>query len=366
MSAVRPLVIGGGPAGSAAAIALAAAGARPLLIERSRETGDAICGGFLSWQTLSALERLGVGREALGGQRVERVRLFANGRRAEARLPRPGMGLSRRALDTLMMRIAGKAGTAIERGVTIRGVAPGEAVTSDGTTLVSDAIFLASGKHALPGQPRTPPARVAADPVLGLRLRIAPSPALAGLVDDAVELFLFDRGYAGLVRQEDGSGNLCLAVHKSRLAEAGGRPEALIAAWGTESEALGARLGAGSAVGAIDAIGNVPYGWSATGDDADGGLWRLGDQAGVIPSLAGEGMGIAVATSASAVAAWRRGEGSAHWQRAMAAGLRQPMAIAGASWHIAEDPRWNGMAVAMLARSPWLIALLARMTRVSA
>ncbi len=62
----RPLIVGGGPAGTAAAIALALGGERPLLLERQREVGDALCGGFLSWRTLEALARLGVESDALG------------------------------------------------------------------------------------------------------------------------------------------------------------------------------------------------------------------------------------------------------------------------------------------------------------
>ena len=58
---------------------------------------------------------------------------------------------------------------------------------------------------------------------LGLRLRLVASPALDRLVGDAVELHLFDRGYAGVVRQEDGSANICLAVRRSRLHEVGDR-----------------------------------------------------------------------------------------------------------------------------------------------
>ncbi|MDD1451839.1 FAD-dependent monooxygenase [Sphingomonas sp. H160509] len=40
------LIVGGGLAGAATAIGLARASLPHLLVERSRETGDAICGGF--------------------------------------------------------------------------------------------------------------------------------------------------------------------------------------------------------------------------------------------------------------------------------------------------------------------------------
>ena len=54
------LIVGGGLAGAATAIGLARAGLPHLLVERSRETGDAICGGFLSWRTLETLGGLGI------------------------------------------------------------------------------------------------------------------------------------------------------------------------------------------------------------------------------------------------------------------------------------------------------------------
>ncbi len=360
----RALVIGSGLAGSAAAIGLARAGHAPLLIERSRETGDAICGGFLSWKTLATLDRLGLDAATLGGQRVTSLRLFAGKRALEAPLPRPGMGLSRHRLDTLLLAEAERLGTAVERGVMVRQAAPGTAITADGATLSSPAIFLATGKHGLSGHPRPPPDKVAADPVIGLRLRITASATGERLVGETVELFLFDRGYAGLVRQEDGSLNLCLAVHKSRLTEAGSRPETLIDQWGAENPRLGERLASADPVAPIDAIAAVPYGWRATaGTD---GLWRLGDQAACIPSLAGEGMGIALASAESAVAAWRRGEGAASWQQRFSDRLARPMGMARLAWSAAETPSWNARAVSLLGHAPRLIDWLARATRVPA
>ncbi|MBM3928865.1 MAG: FAD-binding protein, partial [Sphingomonadales bacterium] len=47
------LILGGGPAGAAAAIALAGHGIRAAILERTREQADALCGGFLSWRTLA-------------------------------------------------------------------------------------------------------------------------------------------------------------------------------------------------------------------------------------------------------------------------------------------------------------------------
>lgn len=358
----RPLIIGGGPAGSAAAIMLAYGDAKPLLIERSHETGDAICGGFLSWQSLERLKDCGIDEAALGGQRITKVRIYCDGHIATANLPLPGVGVSRRRLDTLLLARAEQAGASVERGVRIIRIDPGFAQTADGATLTSAAIFLATGKHAITDHPRIPPARAAKDPVVGLRQRLSASVALDHLIGDAVELFLFDRGYLGLVRQEDGSANFCLAVHKSRLGEAGGRPEILFAEWGKECSALGERLAAGSAVGPIDAIAAIPYGWMARTGTA--GLWRLGDQAASIPSLAGEGMGVALASGVSAARAWLGGTDAQNWQQGFATTVAGPMRTARAAWAIAENPRLNGPATACLRRMPVLVDMLARLTRV--
>ena len=354
------LILGGGPAGAAAAIGVARAGLPHLLIERTRETGDALCGGFLSWRTLDTLRRLGIDANALNPVSVTRVRVFSGGRVVEAPLPRPAKGVSRHRLDTLMLVQATALGARVERGVAARAVDGRSVRLADGMVLEPETLFLASGKYDVRGAAR--PAEASGDdPALGLRVRVGPAPGLTRLVGDAIELHLFDRGYAGLVLQEDGSANLCLAVHRSRLTKAGG-PQALLAELGRRFPALGERLGHGH--GAIDAVANVPYGWRAR--DGVAGLFRLGDQAGVIPSLAGEGMGIAVASGARAAAAYASGGADAapRYQRRLARDLRRPIGVAGAVRDLAERPAFASPALALARLAPGLLQLIAAATRI--
>ncbi|WP_335297760.1 NAD(P)/FAD-dependent oxidoreductase [Sphingomonas adhaesiva] len=355
---IPPLILGGGPAGAAAAIVLARAGTPATVIERTRDTGDALCGGFLSWRTLDALAALGIERNRLSRDRITRLRLFAQGRCIESPLPAPAIAVSRRHLDSLLLGHAAALGTGVERGVAARTIDSRTIRTADGATLTPEALFLATGKHDVRGAARPAAAR-GADPTLGLRQRRAPCATLDRLVGDAIELHLFDRGYAGIARQEDGSTNICLAVHRSRL-EAAGDPARLLAVLAAESPALGERLSAGDG-GAIEAVANVPYGWRATRGTP--GCFRLGDQAAVIPSLAGEGMGIALASGASAAQAWLAGRDAAAWQRGFARRAARPLAIAGAVRALAERPLLAAPLLALAARSG-LIHVIARATRI--
>lgn len=349
------LIVGGGPAAAAAAITLARAGAAHLLVERTRETEDALCGGFLSWRTLDALRGLGIDPDMLNPADITRVRLFAGNRITSATLPRPAKAVSRRRLDTTMLETAAAAGARIERGVTVRAI-EGTVARVDGDEIAADALFLATGKHDVrgAGRPR------GADPTLGLRVRLAASPKLTRLVGDAVELHLFDRGYAGIALQEDGSANVCLAVRRSRLREAG-TPLDLLR--DLSVGALGERLGSLTDDAAIDAVANVPYGWRARSGAP--GLFRLGDQAGVIPSLAGEGMGIAVAGGVSAARAYLSGRPAPEWQHGFSREIARPIGVAGLVRRAVERPGAAREAAMLAARTPFLIQIIARATRIA-
>lgn len=351
------LIVGGGPAGAAAALALAQAGVDHLLIERTAEPADPLCGGFLSWRTLGQLERFGIDGPTLNRDVITRLAITWRGRSAYARLPQPARCVSRRWLDQLLLRRAERAGARIERGVTARTWSDGAIRTDDGATLKTGALFLATGKHDLRGLARPEAAR-GTDPALGLRVRLDPHPTLSRLVGRKIELHLFDRGYGGCAVQEDATVNLCVAVRRSRLTEAGS-PRALLNALARESSHLAERLAYLTAEPSIDAVANVPYGWRA--HDGKPGVFRLGDQAAVIPSLAGEGMGIALASGFAAAAAF--GDGNP-FQPAFARRTARPVVIAGAVRALAERPTTASLLVGATRLVPGMAGLVAHLTRI--
>ena len=354
-----PLIIGGGPAGAAAAIRLAQGGLPAIIVERSPGPPDQLCGGFLSWTTLRRLQAVGVDAFAFGAAPVRRARLFSRGRIAEVRLPADAAGLSRKALDQALLDRAAQAGAEIRRGLAVRSIEGRTVHYADGSSETPKRVLLATGKHDVRGAIRPVPGH---DPAMGLRWRFAASPRLRQALGDAIELHLFDRGYAGLVLQEEGCANLCLAVRHSAFLSAGRNPVAMLETLLRTVPSLAERLTDEQDMGQAQAVANIPYGWRAHGPAMD--LYRVGDQIGVIPSLAGEGIGIALLSGMTAADAIMRNVGPDAYQRALSSRLARPIGLAGLLWRMAERPPFSSRALPLLAGLPSVTRTAMRLTRI--
>jgi flavin-dependent dehydrogenase len=359
MRRTAALIVGGGPAGSAAAIDLARAGVEAELVERTEGPHDTVCGGFLGWDALAAIERLGLDPAALGARPIGRLRLISAERSLEVDLPRAAAGLSRRTLDEALLEAAQRAGAVVRRGRTVRAAELAERrvrLDNEGW-LAGDALVLATGKHELRGGAR--PVDISTRP-LGLRVSLKPSRALRGSLDGTIELHLYDGGYAGLLLQDDGTANLCLSASRDRLKEAGGI-EPLVERLACELPAFGGRLGQGEA-GAWSAVSGVPYGWRA--DSTAEGVYRVGDQASVIASLAGDGIAIALESGMAAARAIAGGVPAADFQRDWARRARRPIGLAELLRRSAENAMARQAMMGLLGWFPSLAPLAARLTRI--
>jgi flavin-dependent dehydrogenase len=357
---VPALIAGGGPAGSAAGIALARSGIETEIVERHRAPQDVVCGGFLGWDALAALRSLGVDPAALGARPIARLRLVSARDEVEAALPHPAAGLSRKRLDAVLLEAAEQAGAKVWRGLAVRSAdLPGRILRFDGgEELGGDALLIATGKHELRGAGR--PRDTSADPI-GLRTALAPSARLESRLEGVIELHLFDGGYAGLLLQEDGQANLCLSAARGRLKAAGGI-ESLIAKLADALPALADRLREGRTAG-WSAISGVPYGWRAEGTAP--GIYRLGDQAAVIASLAGDGIAIALNSGIEAAASIASGRPAEEYQRAFSRRARRPIEAAEALRWAAEHSGPRAAAMKLLKTVPRLTGLAALLTRIA-
>jgi flavin-dependent dehydrogenase len=254
---------------------------------------------------------------------------------------------------------AQRGGASVRRGRTVRAadLAERRVRLEDEETLSADSLVLATGKHELRGGARA--VDISTRP-LGLRSALEAGPALAGALDGVIELHLYDGGYAGLLMQEDKRANFCLSASRERLKEAGGI-EPLIARLADELPAFGERLGQGEA-GAWSAVSGVPYGWRA--NDTVDGVYRVGDQAAVIASLAGDGIAIALESGLAAAQAIAGGKSAQDFQRDWARRALRPVGLAEVLRRSAENGWSRHAMMGLLGWFPSLAPLAARLTRI--
>lgn len=362
MRRTAALIVGGGPAGCAAALTLVRGGVRPELIERTSGDHDVVCGGFLGWDALKRLKDLGIDAGALGARPILRLRIIAAGRTVETDLPKAAAGLSRRRLDSALIGTAADRGADVRRGCAARAVDGSRRTVrlDDGETIAADALILATGKHEMRGVSR--PLDDRSDPSAGLRTQLPASAALEQALSGVIELHLFNEGYAGLLLQEDGTANLCISISRRRLAAAKGIP-GLVSELTAQCPELRQRIG-GSPPEEWEAIAGVPYGWRAQGTQP--GLFRVGDQAAVIASLAGDGIAIALASGTSAAKALLRNgsQAAGDWQAKFSRRSSLPLSVGEALRHAAERPLPRAALMRLLGMSPRLASLAARLTRI--
>jgi flavin-dependent dehydrogenase len=345
-----PIIIGGGPAGSAAAITLARAGRSVTLIERNASPTDKVCGDFLGADAIAAIAALGVDVAALSPSPITAVRLVHGKRVATAPLPFPAFGLTRRALDEALLRRAGLSGATILKGHPVRGInrSNGSLRLECGTlgSITADTVFLATGKHDLRGAPRT----VRGTGLVGLKMYCTLQPRQQTALHGHAELVLFSGGYAGLQLVESNRAVLCVLVPAARLRAADGQWERLLDSLMRECAHLAERLaGARPLLDRPLAVAGLPYGYmhAPCGQDLPG-LFRVGDQATVIGSFTGDGVALALASAMMACRVWLvQGNAAAVYHRA---------------WrrHVAPQMRLSALvhrACLAPAAQPWLLRL---------
>jgi len=105
-------ILGGGPAGSAAAIAALALDAKVEIFEKAKFPRHKVCGEYLSPIAISVLEKLKQKEAFLqqGPARLNQIRVHFKTRSKTVRLPEPGYGFSRYCLDEMLFSAALTAG----------------------------------------------------------------------------------------------------------------------------------------------------------------------------------------------------------------------------------------------------------------
>ena len=290
-------ILGGGPAGSAAALAALREGRRVRVIEKSRLPRHKVCGEFFSPEIGPELEQLGAWDAflAAGPARVRRTVLHFGTRgkivRKSSRLPEPAFGLSRYAFDQMLFDQARATGADLAGEM-------GEELP----------LIVATGRRATPIQ--------RGQRLFGFKAHFE------GPTDDAVELFFFERCYVGVTTIEAGRTNVCGLAPESFLSRFGFEYDGIV----MHCPALSERLKPLQRVTTWFSTGPLQYG-QAFGKPSQ--VYSAGDALSFVDPFTGSGLLAAVRSGAMAGRAAATGQPVAEYLRDCRASLRQPFEVAG-------------------------------------
>jgi len=311
-------IIGGGLAGSAAALGLAQAGRKVILLEKEATAYDKVCGEFISQEAQRHLTELDVDLAALGATKITDIRLMRHKQLVSAPLPFHAQSLSRRLLDESILVRAEENGAQVVREAFVTSLIKepsGWRMEIAGReTLHADTVFLATGKHEVRGWHRVSGSH---NNFVGFKLHVHLAPEQRKNLEKHVDMFLFDGGYGGLEPIEEGKANLCLVVSKRRLIHYGKNWDHLYNKILETTPPLADRLnGATPCWPRPLSIFGIPYGFVyRPASNAPTKIYRLGDQMAVIPSFSGYGMSIALHTAKHAVKCYLQSDDVAYHNR---------------------------------------------------
>lgn len=386
------LVIGAGPAGSAAAILLAAAGWRVTLVEQHAFPRRKVCGECISAGNLELLDRLGVGTEfrAIAGPELREVGWMNETTTVVTEMPactvgpyRFGRALGRELLDPLLLRRARALGVSVLQPAQVRSVAGAlgaysvEVLARGQPARHLEARILIDAHGSWERGPQIAGAAPAARPPnrAGDLFAFKATYLRAAIRPGFLPVLALRGAYGGMVLGESGRATLACCIRRDALAacrvvqpqsSAGAAVEAYIRA---ECAGLRGLLDGAERAGAWLSVGPLRPGMRLSPRASawpDGGVFRVGNAAGESHPLIGEGISMALQSaallaailttdSAAALDAERAAAAHRRYAAAWRAAFLPRLRLAAVYAHLAMRPPLARAAGAVLRRWPELL-----------
>ncbi len=374
MTAADPLVIvGGGPAGAVAALALARAKVPCLVFERNLHVVPKVCGEFLSPEAVALLTNNGFPWRQAEAVTLNKLCVCSANRQIMVPLPfsPAAQSVARPFLDAWLLNQAEACGARVERGVSVQTITPianGFRLETTLGAVETPTLLLATGKHAVRGfHTRTPPRT---QNLIGYKMNFeALSASLLAKLQDTLHLFFFEGGYGGIARIDDGTATVSLLIQGQAAKAQGCKDLALLRRLGTQVPLLHELLATATPAWARPlTVANLPYGHCDPRTPTHPRMLAVGDQFAVLPSFTGTGLSFALTSGALAAQSLIESPHNAAEVYAQKAHKTARAVMGRAMWlHRAlQRPAFSGAALRALAIMPQLATVVARGTRLPA
>ena len=295
------VIIGGGPAGSAAAVYTARAGYSVCLVERQAFPRETLCGEFLSREVMAVLRDIGLELEflSLAPSKIDWFTLYPDrGPRLSEPLGFTAYGMKRSTFDRMLLESARSNGVSIIQPAVVESVVRLEQGyeflfrTSEGLQTIRGrwAIGAYGRSSPLDGQLKRPFAGIRTG-LNGIKFHIPAS--MLGIVRSDEILICAGPGiYCGINHVDGGSATICFLERRRRNAH---RPRRQVRELVESNPGL-AQIVTPEALLAVEhaaiyGAGNIYFGPRSVVED---GMLMVGDAARVIAPLAGDGIGMAL------------------------------------------------------------------------
>jgi flavin-dependent dehydrogenase len=379
-------IAGAGPAGASAAIHLALAGARVLLIEEKKFPRQKLCGEFISPECQAHFKRLGVidQMNGAGGASVSQT-VFYSRRGNNVAVPSEwfkagtqALGLSRSEMDRQLLERAKTAGVVVlEETHASRLLCDGEIVrgirvrNGDATRDYEALITIdATGRTRSLARQLDPQRaeRRKQNPLVAFKVHLENTRLAAG----ACEIYFYKGGYGGLSAVEGGLSNLCFIVAAKDVRHHDSNPELVMRKVVMKNPRAAHTL--------ADAAIRTP--WLSVSLESFGrrrlvpapGLLTIGDAASFIDPFTGSGMLMALESGQFAadvisknLSRLRQGLGFAPLANDYRSQYRNNfdsrLRVAGLLRRAAFIPHLDDAAIMLFGTNAWLRRRLARSTR---
>ncbi|PWJ40133.1 NAD(P)/FAD-dependent oxidoreductase [Sediminitomix flava] len=285
-------IIGGGLSGLCCAIHLKLLGHDVQVFEKSSYPRHKVCGEYLSLEVLPYLNQLGLELTNYELPIIDRLQVSGiNGIKLKSKLPLGAIGISRYLLEELLYRRALELHIPILTNCKIDNIKKVDnqfELTHKTQTFKTNISIIAAGRKSIFDRLLNRKAFEIKSPFVGIKYHLSSN---LEIPSNLISLHNFRGGYAGISQIEDGKFNFCYLVHQNKLKASNSIRELEEVVLKENPELKSILDNSTSLFKTPLTVQNVSF---SAKSSVENGIYFLGDSAGSIAPLCGNGMAMAI------------------------------------------------------------------------